>query len=1281
MNPFQEVLYEQEKHVPFSDDHLNKLRTEYSKIKTVDPSGESYKKLTSHLDSLHPKHLEQLAGAKIPFVSGLARNRVGKKNECVEDADAQVLKEENQLDELKSTTLGSYVKKATQSYANKEGVRSDMAKYKSPNHDTYKKEVAKRKAGIDRATDKLTKRAATTDHLKFKGIDDSVEYDGEMQTEAWSSYRAKGSARESGKPKWMADFEKHVVAHDEKHRGKIEWDSAHYFHNTGHSPEEAAKKYVSSRNESLDESKFVVTPELKHKITVYQAQNKVTWDQAKKHFEDAHNDAVKAAKQALKASKPKTPRPAKEKLMTTRDFEKTLRGAAKDFKGDNPDVEMDQVAWDLADALLWNPDIRNYVASKLRTTNREVMKEYIADRLPESVETDGVEQIDELKKSTLLSYIGKSVQDVGAAGAQTREFANRSRDSRAQDKHNQARAEMEKSDKSFARGWKRKKGVELAAAKLAAGKTTNEELIDEKTFMIASPAMKKAKEAARKATEAKNASWKFKKGVKESEAFKEIAQRLIEKTLTSAEQDKREDVAQAMERENPGMDMGKKMAIATAVAKRTAESIEEGAFAPSHTPKQHNPLVTLYDKDKKMMGHTLLSTAASIHGFVDHRAHDVLKKNQGKMTKVGDIHIEFSPHNKKYGVTLGEEASHEDLNEDAQKVYNHWQSVRKAGNGFYTIQAATRHVMGDKDHNPDEIHRDVNRILKSKQKENEEKRRSGKTNESEQIDELNAETLASYKKKAGAHATALDSLAKGAYERGEKKTGEGLTQYANKRFSGILRATRQEFKKANEDVNEAEFTGYYFDKGGKSVNMTFTAPNITQAKAKVKAAAKEHGGRYGDAREKSSVPLHMLKPDPTPVKEEAIDEISKQKVTKYVNKAYDDMEDAIDKGDEKREFKRAMGVQRAHTKLDKTDEAVVNELSKTTLASYIDKTHGDIAKQYNDKNRRKLSNRLRGTGLAHKKLQKEEVEVIDELNADTLQSYKDKAEKQVKEVKPWTKKGEYKDIAKRIVARRERGIASVKSRNNESVEEINEVDYKKNIPRGEVGDTVMIHNKNMPQSTGTITKVNGDSYHIQYNAKRSEKNVPHERIARLTKRVSEGEINEVKVGDKVHVGINHKGGAGFTGTVQKIEDDKVHVKSNQPEGRFGGRTFVGHKKNVTVESEEWSDDGVLVESDNEDFNKKLDSHLKGIEKIHADYRKRNGFTHGEPKFSAQHGKKYVKIVRDDGQRSVHSFIDKTTGDVLKPASWNAPAKHARGNIHDEHNGLKHMGPHGPAYLK
>ena len=62
------------------------------------------------------------------------------------------------------------------------------------------------------------------------------------------------------------------------------------------------------------------------------------------------------------------------------------------------------------------------------------------------------------------------------------------------------------------------------------------------------------------------------------------------------------------------------------------------------------------------------------------------------------------------------------------------------------------------------------------------------------------------------------------------------------------------------------------------------------------------------------------------------------------------------------------------------------------------------------------------------------------------------------------------------------------------------------------------------------------------------------------------------------------------------------------------------------------------------------------------------------KYVIQKGRKYLKIVQqqfdDMGPNpsykyrngSVHAFIDRETGDVYKPASWNKPAKHVRYNL-------------------
>lgn len=46
------------------------------------------------------------------------------------------------------------------------------------------------------------------------------------------------------------------------------------------------------------------------------------------------------------------------------------------------------------------------------------------------------------------------------------------------------------------------------------------------------------------------------------------------------------------------------------------------------------------------------------------------------------------------------------------------------------------------------------------------------------------------------------------------------------------------------------------------------------------------------------------------------------------------------------------------------------------------------------------------------------------------------------------------------------------------------------------------------------------------------------------------------------------------------------------------------------------------------------------------------------------GRKYAKLVATDTSRYVYGFIDLTNGDLLKAASWKAPALNfPRGNIH------------------
>lgn len=88
----------------------------------------------------------------------------------------------------------------------------------------------------------------------------------------------------------------------------------------------------------------------------------------------------------------------------------------------------------------------------------------------------------------------------------------------------------------------------------------------------------------------------------------------------------------------------------------------------------------------------------------------------------------------------------------------------------------------------------------------------------------------------------------------------------------------------------------------------------------------------------------------------------------------------------------------------------------------------------------------------------------------------------------------------------------------------------------------------------------------------------------------------------------------------------------------------------------------------------LTGYLLSLTAAFAKYWDDNNFTHAKapvPQFTI--GNRYIRIASD---RSVHSFIDRTNGDVLKPAGFKAPAKHARGNLFAGQNGAEAFDKHG-----
>ena len=106
-----------------------------------------------------------------------------------------------------------------------------------------------------------------------------------------------------------------------------------------------------------------------------------------------------------------------------------------------------------------------------------------------------------------------------------------------------------------------------------------------------------------------------------------------------------------------------------------------------------------------------------------------------------------------------------------------------------------------------------------------------------------------------------------------------------------------------------------------------------------------------------------------------------------------------------------------------------------------------------------------------------------------------------------------------------------------------------------------------------------------------------------------------------------------------------------------------------------------------EFQKKLHAFLDQVNDYKTQFNTEHGFTLSQnDTVITAGGTKYLKLVTDNGNRvwGFVSLADGTlkgapvkVGDLLKAATWRAPAKHSRGNILD---GTAKFGPWGPNYL-
>ena len=88
----------------------------------------------------------------------------------------------------------------------------------------------------------------------------------------------------------------------------------------------------------------------------------------------------------------------------------------------------------------------------------------------------------------------------------------------------------------------------------------------------------------------------------------------------------------------------------------------------------------------------------------------------------------------------------------------------------------------------------------------------------------------------------------------------------------------------------------------------------------------------------------------------------------------------------------------------------------------------------------------------------------------------------------------------------------------------------------------------------------------------------------------------------------------------------------------------------------------------------IDHFMEELRRVQAERYKAMNFTLAPEIYSlSTKGSKYFKVIRGT---SAYCFIEKETGDIFKAASWRAPAKGARANVHDYDTWMNKTDPYG-----
>ena len=328
----------------------------------------------------------------------------------------------------------------------------------------------------------------------------------------------------------------------------------------------------------------------------------------------------------------------------------------------------------------------------------------------------------------------------------------------------------------------------------------------------------------------------------------EFALDLIEKTLTPAEKKKREEIAKAIERDNPDMPMAQKMAIATAQAKKVAEEVNPAHYDiaglikkakakgdPKHPAMKHVAAI----EDIKQNGGALsvqgghvrslikalgeeaeqIDETAKIVAHLQKRYGDNIRKSH-VMSAANDFGVDASKLAKAVRTKLGKNMLDEENDEgwySHKEMYGkvsreHWKKGWRYNNlkdkPFYHQPTKTWHAS---------IKEEV-----------------------DQIDELSKATLGSYVKKATNQAFNKGFAGGANLSRGQEheKEGERQVNKAVKRVIGVNKAVN---KMTGESVDDVPFKGPYSKPGPSKDQYGNTIKNVPRhlARKAMKALTKE----------------------------------------------------------------------------------------------------------------------------------------------------------------------------------------------------------------------------------------------------------------------------------------------------------------------------------------------------------------------------------------------------------------------------------------------------------